>query len=270
MHPAHVDSLRAALFGSDWYELTPPADWGDEPGDWERPERFDDEPPMWPHEGWAWENPPTGVVRGPDLGRQPRDHLLAAAGRPDRARRARTRAACCSWRPRRRCRRPPRCTGSCATWASAGCWSSFTGLLMGRAKAWERDRPNPPEREARVHRRRSAAAVQRAMAEYHPDAMIVFDVDIGHTDPQLIIPYGGTDPGRRPATAASTSATEPGARRRLVRAVLVAFTRDPSRHSATAPGNSDPAARSRGRLAMCVRHPLPGPAGGNRACPPTG
>lgn len=29
------------------------------------------------------------------------------------------------------------------------------------------------------------------MAEYNPDAMIVFDVDFGHTDPQLIVPYGG-------------------------------------------------------------------------------
>jgi muramoyltetrapeptide carboxypeptidase LdcA involved in peptidoglycan recycling len=29
------------------------------------------------------------------------------------------------------------------------------------------------------------------MATYNPDATIVFDVDFGHTDPQLIIPYGG-------------------------------------------------------------------------------
>ena len=29
------------------------------------------------------------------------------------------------------------------------------------------------------------------MAEYHPQAPVVFDVDLGHTDPQLIIPYGG-------------------------------------------------------------------------------
>jgi muramoyltetrapeptide carboxypeptidase LdcA involved in peptidoglycan recycling len=29
------------------------------------------------------------------------------------------------------------------------------------------------------------------MRAYHPNAMIVFDVDFGHTDPQLIIPNGG-------------------------------------------------------------------------------
>jgi muramoyltetrapeptide carboxypeptidase LdcA involved in peptidoglycan recycling len=26
---------------------------------------------------------------------------------------------------------------------------------------------------------------------YAPDTTIVFDVDFGHTDPQLVIPYGG-------------------------------------------------------------------------------
>jgi len=36
---------------------------------------------------------------------------------------------------------------------------------------------------------------------YNPEAMIVFGVDIGHTDPQWVLPYGGTltvdGPGRR-------------------------------------------------------------------------
>ena len=33
---------------------------------------------------------------------------------------------------------------------------------------------------------------------YNPDAMVVFDVDIGHTDPQWVLPYGGTHDRRRP------------------------------------------------------------------------
>ncbi len=31
----------------------------------------------------------------------------------------------------------------------------------------------------------------RALAQYAPQTMAVFDVDLGHTDPQLVIPYGG-------------------------------------------------------------------------------
>jgi len=34
--------------------------------------------------------------------------------------------------------------------------------------------------------------VLRAFGAYNPGAMIVFNVGIGHTDPQWVIPYGGT------------------------------------------------------------------------------
>jgi muramoyltetrapeptide carboxypeptidase LdcA involved in peptidoglycan recycling len=35
-------------------------------------------------------------------------------------------------------------------------------------------------------------AVLRALETYNPDAIAVFGVDFGHTDPQWILPYGGT------------------------------------------------------------------------------
>ena len=71
-----------------------------------------------------------------------------------------------------------------------GLLQRFAALLMGRPKAWERDHQTTAEQKRRYiadqHR-----AVLRAMETYHPDAMVVFDVDFGHTDPQLIIPNGG-------------------------------------------------------------------------------
>jgi muramoyltetrapeptide carboxypeptidase LdcA involved in peptidoglycan recycling len=33
--------------------------------------------------------------------------------------------------------------------------------------------------------------VLRAFGEYAPETMIVFDVDLGHTDPQVVMPVGG-------------------------------------------------------------------------------
>lgn len=36
-----------------------------------------------------------------------------------------------------------------------------------------------------------AVLVGWALAEYAPDAVVVYDLDIGHTDPQQILPYGG-------------------------------------------------------------------------------
>ncbi len=71
-----------------------------------------------------------------------------------------------------------------------GLLEQFPAVLMGRAKAWERHRPNSPEQK-REYVEGQRAAVERALAEYNPSATIVFDLDIGHTDPQLIIPIGG-------------------------------------------------------------------------------
>jgi muramoyltetrapeptide carboxypeptidase LdcA involved in peptidoglycan recycling len=42
------------------------------------------------------------------------------------------------------------------------------------------------------YRAEQRAAIVSAFERYNPQAMIVFDVDIGHTDPQWVLPYGGT------------------------------------------------------------------------------
>jgi muramoyltetrapeptide carboxypeptidase LdcA involved in peptidoglycan recycling len=42
-----------------------------------------------------------------------------------------------------------------------------------------------------VYIRQQHEAVLRAIAEYHPEAVVVLNVDFGHTDPQLVLPHGG-------------------------------------------------------------------------------
>lgn len=55
----------------------------------------------------------------------------------------------------------------------------------------ERDRDRTDQR----------AAIVEMLARYNPASMIVSGVDIGHTDPQWVLPYGGNltvdGPGRR-------------------------------------------------------------------------
>ncbi|GAA1906261.1 hypothetical protein GCM10009753_41060 [Streptantibioticus ferralitis] len=62
--------------------------------------------------------------------------------------------------------------------------------MMGRAKAWSFQQPNAAE-DKRRYADEQRESVLRALAAYAPDTMAVFDVDFGHTDPQLVIPYGG-------------------------------------------------------------------------------
>ena len=76
----------------------------------------------------------------------------------------------------------------------------FPALLMGRPKTWSIDRRTTAE-ESERYAREQREAVLRVLEAYAPDTMAVFDVDLGHTDPQLVIPYGGPvrvdGPGRR-------------------------------------------------------------------------
>ncbi|MCX4782310.1 hypothetical protein OG435_37260 [Streptomyces sp. NBC_01264] len=71
-----------------------------------------------------------------------------------------------------------------------GLLRQFPALLMGRAKSWSFEKPHGAEERER-YRREQREAVLRALADYAPGTMAVFDVDLGHTDPQLVIPVGG-------------------------------------------------------------------------------
>ncbi|ASW53663.1 S66 peptidase family protein [Plantactinospora sp. KBS50] len=188
-HPVSMDSLRAALFGSDWYELTPPAEWTDEPGDWRDPGYIHTAPTMFPAEGWRWSGP-ARVVQGALWGGNLEIlSWLLAAGRvgPNPA------YAGCVLAIETSEELPPdtEVYRILRNMGERGLLAGFPAVLVGRAKAWEHTRPLPAT-EKRAYAQAQRAAVCRALAEYAPDAVVVFDLDIGHTDPQQILPYGGT------------------------------------------------------------------------------
>jgi len=71
-----------------------------------------------------------------------------------------------------------------------GLLEQFPAVLVGRPKAWEHGHERTPEQKKK-YAAEQREAVMRAMDAYNPDAVVVFDVDFGHTDPQVILPYGG-------------------------------------------------------------------------------
>ncbi|WP_329107373.1 LD-carboxypeptidase [Micromonospora sp. NBC_01699] len=188
LHPASAASLRAALFTDDWYELTPSPEYSDEPSDWRDPSTLAAEPVMFPSEGWHWHGPPTvveGAVWGGNL------EILAwllQAGRvgPNAA------YAGCVLLLETSEELPSdvevfrilRCMGE------RGLLAGFPAVLVGRPKAWDFEQPKDAEGK-RAYTEAQRAAVLRVLAEYNPDAVAVFGLDVGHTDPQLIVPYGG-------------------------------------------------------------------------------
>jgi muramoyltetrapeptide carboxypeptidase LdcA involved in peptidoglycan recycling len=71
-----------------------------------------------------------------------------------------------------------------------GLLAQFPAVIVGLAKATSLHRYVPPA-ERELYRTEQREAFLAAFDRYNPSAMIVFGVDIGHTDPQWVLPYGG-------------------------------------------------------------------------------
>ena len=189
-HPLSTASLRAALFTSDWYELSAPAEFGDETGHWGDPGVLAVEPAMRPATPWRWEGAADRVVEAPTWGGNLEIvSWLAQAGRlgPTGA------YAGCACVLETSEEMPPATEvyRILRNLGERGLLAGCPAVLVARAKAWDFARRLAlPDREAYAEEQR--AAVRRAVAEYAPGALVVFDLDIGHTDPQLVIPIGGT------------------------------------------------------------------------------
>jgi muramoyltetrapeptide carboxypeptidase LdcA involved in peptidoglycan recycling len=189
LHPVTADSLRAALFTHDWYDLTPSPDYTDRPGDWRDPGSLTAEPTVRPADGWHWRGPER-VVEGPLWGGNL--EILSWLLQAGRVGRDADLAGCVLL-----VETSEELPGDVEVYrilrnmGERGLLAGFPAILVGRAKAWDIDRPNTDEgRQAYAGAQR--AAVVRAVSAYAPDAVLVFDLDVGHTDPQQILPYGGT------------------------------------------------------------------------------
>ncbi|WP_433016886.1 S66 family peptidase [Kribbella sp. CA-294648] len=188
MHPATDRSLRAALFTSGDFELTA-SDWTDIDRDWADPASLASEPALFPATEWSWygpETPVTGRLWGGCLEildwqlatnrwMLPTDEysgvlfLETSEELPS--------ADQVYWMLR--------------NFGERGLLARFEAVLWARPKSWSLDRQLSSE-ESATYVEHQYAAARRALSEYNPDAVVVTGLDIGHTDPQLILPYGGT------------------------------------------------------------------------------
>ena len=70
-----------------------------------------------------------------------------------------------------------------------GLLAHVKGILVGRAKAWEFDKQNSTEQKA-AYREEQYTTIIRAVRVYNSTAPIIQNLDFGHTDPQIALPYG--------------------------------------------------------------------------------
>ncbi|MGW7098134.1 S66 family peptidase [Streptomyces sp. NPDC054838] len=189
MHPLTADSLRAALFTSGEYELTPAAGYGDIGRPWDDPRTFESEPEMEPAGGWSWHNGDL-VVEGLSWGGNL--EIISWLLMADRAvLPVETYAGDVLFlETSEEMPRAEEVYRILRNMGERGLLRQFPALLMGRARSWSFEN-RLDAREKEHFRREQREAVLRALRQYAPDTMVVFDVDLGHTDPQLVIPVGG-------------------------------------------------------------------------------
>lgn len=63
------------------------------------------------------------------------------------------------------------------------------GLLVGRPKAWEFDKQNNTEQK-KAHRKQQREMVLEIVRKYNSNIPIIQNLDFGHSDPQISMPYG--------------------------------------------------------------------------------
>ncbi|KAK9372444.1 peptidase family S66 [Lipomyces chichibuensis] len=194
LHPLSTKSLCAALFSGGDLELQPVTEFSEDEQDWNDAAWSDSNgpspSPIQASGGWGWHQPDR-VITGPSWGGNLEilDWNLAA---------------------NRWIRNNPADYSGCVllletseempsaayvyrTLRNAGergLLAQFPAVLVARPKASNiQIQPTPEQRMQ--YRQEQREAFLKAFAYYNPDAMIVFDVDFGHTDPQWILPYGG-------------------------------------------------------------------------------
>lgn len=190
MHPVTEASVRAALFDAGEFELTEVSAYGDEDSDWDDPATFEAEPSMEPCDGWVWHNHAGRVAEGVSWGGNIEIlSWLLMAGRPipDAEH---CRGGILLLETSEELPSGTEVYRILRAMGERGLLSQFFAVLFGRPKAWSLERHNTPEQKL-AYRADVHQAVLRGLAEYAPDAMAVLDVDFGHADPQVVLPYGG-------------------------------------------------------------------------------
>lgn len=189
-HPVSLGSLRTALFDSGSVDITPVPEFTDLHADWSDPATLADELPQTADPGWSWHNADR-LVSGPTWGGNLEIlHWNLAAGRWIGSV---TQYAGCvliletseELPPAEEVFRMLRNAGE------RGLLEQFPAVVVAKPKAWSREGDQSPA-ERQAYRDAQRSAVLRALEVYNPDAMVVIGPDFGHTDPQYVLPYGGT------------------------------------------------------------------------------
>jgi muramoyltetrapeptide carboxypeptidase LdcA involved in peptidoglycan recycling len=189
MHPATRASLEAALFTSGPFELHEPDAFAEMDRSWGEPATFESEPALEPCDPWTWQAADR-VVEGVAWGGNLEILSWLALADAEIGPPATYAGGVLIIETSEEMPSATEVGRVLRSFGERGLLRAFAGVLVGRPKAWSFDQPLDVEAR-RVFRRDQRAAIRDAFGTYGSEPVIVFDVDFGHTDPQLVLPIGG-------------------------------------------------------------------------------
>ncbi len=184
-----IESIKKALFEGGEYEVQNAPEFADEGLDWRNPELLNQYRKLYPNDAWTWVNENQtidGITWGGCL--ESIDFQLRA-GRyiPNEED---LKDTILFFEASEEIPADDYVYRVLVGMGERGLLKQFKAVLVGRPKAWEFDKPNSPE-EKIEYKKKQQEAIMKVMQEYNPNALIVFNLDFGHTDPQFIMPNGG-------------------------------------------------------------------------------
>lgn len=189
MHDYTIDSIKKALFNPPIGEVHPATEYSDVDLDWADPENLNKKRPAYKGEGWDWHNNENQLIQGRlwggclevlDL------HLSVKSYLPNFEQ---LEGAVLFIETSEEMPSEGFVYRFIAALAELGLLKKFRAILMGYPKTQFCGMQPPEGREAFILNQKKA--VQNALRDYQSDILVVFNMNFGHTDPQIIIPLGG-------------------------------------------------------------------------------
>lgn len=184
-----VDHLNKALFESGEFELKASDTYNDIGLDWNDPTTLNNARSYEPNEGWQWDG--TGTAVGTTWGGclESIDEILrhgVAMPSVDEFNSIILMTETSEEIPSHEyVRRVYRALGE------RGILTRVRGVMVGRPQAYNFDKQLTVDQK-RAYREKQRETIISIVREYNPTVPIVLNVDIGHTNPQIPMPYGGT------------------------------------------------------------------------------
>jgi muramoyltetrapeptide carboxypeptidase LdcA involved in peptidoglycan recycling len=188
-HDAHLESLRRALFDDGPYEILPQVRFTDLQCRWEDPTTLDQPLTTFLDSGWSWQgdHAVTGITWGGNLEIL---HWNLATNRWIGENRDFT-GAVLLLETSEEMPAAHEVARMLRNMGERGLLERFAAIVMAKAKAWSPERPLSVE-QREGFRRDQRDVLFAACDTYAPHAVVVYGPDFGHTDPQIVIPYGGS------------------------------------------------------------------------------